>query len=113
MSRGVEVAGFPFGPQSQTSHCSLGAVALLVSIDSFASSGYAGQPTGLTFGSLTHGLSLTCAFGIPCHSSRHDKRDTHEGVSLLSWSKWRDSNYFFGILCLKANSQNPVKSRHP
>ena len=33
----VEVAGFRSAPQSQSSHCSLGAVALLVSIDSFAS----------------------------------------------------------------------------
>ena len=45
MSRGVEVAGFRFAPQSQSSHCSLGAVALLVSIDSFASLRFQRRPT--------------------------------------------------------------------
>ena len=53
---GVEVAGFRFAPQSQSSHCSLGAVALLVSIDSFASLRFQRRPTGATFGSLTRGL---------------------------------------------------------
>ena len=44
-------------PHPQSTHCSLGAVALLVSGDSFASFRLRRQPTGLTFGSLPSGES--------------------------------------------------------
>ena len=46
-------------PQPQSSHCSLGAVALLVSVDSFASFRLRRQPTGLTFGSLPSSIPNT------------------------------------------------------
>ncbi|MBO6093305.1 MAG: hypothetical protein J6P40_06720, partial [Oscillospiraceae bacterium] len=45
-------AGFPFGPQSQSSQLALGVRSPLVSIDSFASLRLRRRPTGAKFGSL-------------------------------------------------------------
>ena len=71
------MAGFRFAPQSQSSHCSLGAVALLVSIDSFASLRFQRRPTGATFGLLTHGLTGRVSNSSPRHAKT---RNTPRGI---------------------------------
>ena len=74
---GVEVAGFSFAPQSQSSLLALGARSPLVSIDSFASLRLWRRPTGATFGSLTHGLTGRVSESSPRHAKI---RNTPRGI---------------------------------